>query len=413
MATRMQQRRGTSEQWTSANPILNVGEIGYETDTNQFKIGDGTNHWDDLAYFLDETALSTSLGDYVETSLLGVPDGVATLNSDGVLDSSQLPDISEITSDTMNDVLIAGSGITKDYDDNGNTITLSVDVSVLDEMSQDAIDAALTAGNGITKDYDDAANTITIGINSNVVATLSDSQTLNNKSINLANNTISGTVSQFNTALSDASFITSTDTGTVTSALIADETIVNADISNTAAIAQSKIADLTTDLASKANLSGATFTGGVNGTNLTLSGNLIVNGTTTNLNSTNLVIEDKNIVLGDTDTPSDATADGGGITLKGSTDKTFNWIDSTDAWTSSEHLNLSTGKEYKINNTSLKNVSETLTNKTIDGVILTGTLTAGGGTGTSGQVLESTANGVQWATVSAGVDEAMIIMGAY
>jgi len=57
MATRMQQRRGTAAQWVSTNsgngPILNAGEIGYETDTNKFKIGDGTNHWINLDYFID------------------------------------------------------------------------------------------------------------------------------------------------------------------------------------------------------------------------------------------------------------------------------------------------------------------------------------------------------------------------
>jgi len=49
----MQQRRGTASQWTSANPVLNAGEMGWESDTNKFKIGDGTNHWADLDYFTD------------------------------------------------------------------------------------------------------------------------------------------------------------------------------------------------------------------------------------------------------------------------------------------------------------------------------------------------------------------------
>jgi hypothetical protein len=49
----MQQRRGTASQWTSANPVLNAGEMGWESDTNKFKIGDGTNHWADLDYFID------------------------------------------------------------------------------------------------------------------------------------------------------------------------------------------------------------------------------------------------------------------------------------------------------------------------------------------------------------------------
>ena len=49
----MQQRRGTAAQWTSANPVLNAGEMGWESDTNKFKIGDGTNHWADVDYFAD------------------------------------------------------------------------------------------------------------------------------------------------------------------------------------------------------------------------------------------------------------------------------------------------------------------------------------------------------------------------
>jgi hypothetical protein len=53
MATRMQQRRGTAAQWTSSNPTLEAGEIGFETDTNKFKIGDGTNLWANLDYFAD------------------------------------------------------------------------------------------------------------------------------------------------------------------------------------------------------------------------------------------------------------------------------------------------------------------------------------------------------------------------
>ena len=159
--------------------------------------------------------------------------------------------------------------------------------------------------------------------------------------------------------------------GAVTSAKILDGTIINADINASAAIDWTKLgisstvssteigyvdgvtSAIQTQLDAKASLSGATFVGAVSGTDLTLSGNLTINGTTTNLNSTNLVIEDKNIVLGDTGTPTDTTADGGGITLKGATDKTFNWVDATDSWTSSENINLASGKDLKVNGTSV------------------------------------------------------------
>jgi hypothetical protein len=66
---------------------------------------------------------------------------------------------------------------------------------------------------------------------------------------------------------------------------------------------------------------------------LTVTGNLTVNGTTTTINSVTLTVDDKNIELGSTVSPTDVTADGGGITLKGSTDKTFNYVNSTGLWT--------------------------------------------------------------------------------
>lgn len=50
ITTLIQVRRGLAATWTSVNPILNSGEIGFETDTNQFKIGDGSTVWTSLAY---------------------------------------------------------------------------------------------------------------------------------------------------------------------------------------------------------------------------------------------------------------------------------------------------------------------------------------------------------------------------
>jgi hypothetical protein len=90
MATRMQQRRGTEAQWTAANPVLAAGEIGFETDTNQFKMGDGVNTWADLTYFIDATTLSGSLEDYIPLTSAGVADGVATLDENGFVPASQL-----------------------------------------------------------------------------------------------------------------------------------------------------------------------------------------------------------------------------------------------------------------------------------------------------------------------------------
>ena len=142
--------------------------------------------------------------------------------------------------------------------------------------------------------------------------------------------------------------VTTGDTGSVTSTMIADGTIVNADVSATAEIAVSKLANGTANQ--------VIVTDGTNvswSDDLTLAGNLTVNGTTTTINTETLTVKDKNIELGVVASPTDVTADGGGITLKGSTDKTINWVDATDAWTSSEHINIASGKEYRIDGTKV------------------------------------------------------------
>ena len=166
---------------------------------------------------------------------------------------------------------------------------------------------------------------------------------------------------------------------------------------------------------SSATLSGnATFSN-----NLTVTGDLTVNGTTTTINSTTVSTDDKNIVLADTASPSDATSDGGGITLRGTTDKTWNWIDATDAWTSSEHINLASGKSYYINGTQV--LSSTTLGSGVTGSSLTsvGTIGTGtwqgttigvayGGTGqtsyTNGQLLigNTATGGLSKATLTAG-----------
>jgi hypothetical protein len=300
MATRMQQRRGTASQWTSSNdgdgPILNAGEIGWESDTNKFKIGDGVSYWADLVYFADiNDIVGASLGSYLQDSDVGAISGVAGL-------------------DGSKNLVVPGTSIhIEGATDNTNETTLTV------------VDP--TADRTIT--FPDATGTVAI---------LDATQTFTNK--------------------------------TLTSPKI------NEDVAVTATATELNYVDgvtsaIQTQMDAKAPLASPALTGDATAVNLTVSGNLTVNGTTTNINSTNLVVEDKNIVLADVGTPTDTTADGGGITLKGATDKTFNWVDATDAWTSSEHINLASGKSLYLNGTLLKDVTETLTNKTLTSPTLT------------------------------------------
>lgn len=58
MAAKIQIRRDTAANWTSVNPVLAIGEQGYETDTNKMKIGDGVTAWNTLAYFGGENSAS-------------------------------------------------------------------------------------------------------------------------------------------------------------------------------------------------------------------------------------------------------------------------------------------------------------------------------------------------------------------
>jgi hypothetical protein len=95
---------------------------------------------------------------------------------------------------------------------------------------------------------------------------------------------------------------------------------------------------------------------GATGT-VTITGDLTVNGTTTEISSTTITVDDKNIEIGSVASPTDVTADGGGLTLKGATDKTWNWVNSTDAWTSSEHIDLASGKAFYIAGASVLNAT--------------------------------------------------------
>jgi hypothetical protein len=61
----IQPRRGTSAQWTSANPVLADGELGYETDTKKTKRGDGVTAWTGLTYSLTEVAAGAAIDSHL------------------------------------------------------------------------------------------------------------------------------------------------------------------------------------------------------------------------------------------------------------------------------------------------------------------------------------------------------------
>ena len=88
-------RRGTTAEWTNANPLLEFGEIGVEVasdGTVKFKMGDSSNSWANLPYFE-----SGSLSDFIATAEKGAANGVASLNSDSLIPLIQLGNATSYT----------------------------------------------------------------------------------------------------------------------------------------------------------------------------------------------------------------------------------------------------------------------------------------------------------------------------
>ena len=325
MAIRMQQRRGSASQWTAANPVLASGEIGFETDTGEFKIGDGVTAWTSLNYFKDILDLGD---DYVKQVQKAVANGVASLDSTGNIPLSQLGN--EVSARNSAISSAVSSAISTEVSDRNSAIGSSV---TAEANARDlAISNAVTqASNTLTTNYTDADNvkynTVTNDIataKSSAIATAAtDATTKANTAKTDAETFASGAVSTHNSSttnvhgISDTSvLVTSTQlalkaplsgptfTGTVT--LPSTTSIGNVSSTEigyvdgvTSAIQTQLDAKLASATAATtyAPLASPTFTGTINAAALTLSGNLVVNGTTTTVSSANLELTDSLIYL--------------------------------------------------------------------------------------------------------------------
>jgi len=174
------------------------------------------------------------------------------------------------------------------------------------------------------------------------------------------------------TAFGSATALTAGYTGTATSTTNLSTGITATATTKTINIGTGGGSGSTTNinLGSSAGVGTATFNNDV-----IVSGNLTVNGTTTTVNSVTVTVDDANIELGSVASPTDVTAAGGGITLKGTTDKTISWT-AANGWTSSENFNLASGKTYKINTTDV------LSSTTLGTGVITSSLTTVGTIGT-------------------------------
>lgn len=237
-------------------------------------------------------------------------------------------------------------------------------------------------------------------------------------SVNGANGVITG-IAVTGTGLSQFASTTSAELATV----LSDETgyssgakavfSISPEVSTSITTGSASF-DLINTTATTVNFAGAATAVNIGASNstTTIRGDLVVDGTTTTVNSTVVTVDDINIVLGSVATPTNTTANGGGITIAGGVDgnKTWNWVSSTSSWTSSENIDLAAGKVLKIAGTQVLSATEYTGNSS---TATTATNVTGGaagslvyqsgsattttlGIGTSGYVLTSSGSAPQW-----------------
>jgi hypothetical protein len=289
---RIQNRRGNSSAWESADPTLEPGEIGVESDTGKFKIGDGSTAWTTLAYAATRPSdLTNTVDDYVRIADVGTATFPPALNS-----SSNL--------------IIPGSSIiVEGTTANSHETTL--------EVTDPTADRTIT--------FPDATGTVALTSN------------LNSYILTSAIGGATGVA-----GLDSSSDLIVPGDAIIFEGSTANEYETTLEITDPTADRTITVPNASGTVITTGNLTDITSVGTLS--SLTVTGDLTVNGTTTTLNSTTLSVDDKNIEIGSVDTPTDITANGGGIVLKGATDKTILWSSDSGAWTSSEDIALSAGK---------------------------------------------------------------------
>jgi hypothetical protein len=361
---------------TSFTAAGDSGSVSISSGTDTLTIAGGVGltssaaSVDTITLNLDNTAVTS--GSYGGAAAVGTftvdAQGrlTAASNTSISITSAAITDFAEAAQDAFGTLVTNGtqSGITVTYDDANTKVNFSV-----------AAQAFTLAGDTGTSQTITAGDTLTISGGTALTATAGGAT--DTVTIDLDNTAVTG--GSYGAAGSVATFTVDAQ-GRLTAA-------ANSAISITASQVSDRATNLVTGLTGTANeivvsnsgVGAVTLSLPANVTisnNLTITGDLIVSGNTTTLNTATLTVEDKNVVLANVATPTDTTADGAGITVLGATDKTLNWVDATDAWTSSEHFNILAGKSYYIGGSAV------LSNTTLASSVITSSLTSVGTIGT-------------------------------
>ena len=124
-------RRDTSSNWTSGNAVLASGEVGYETNTGKFKIGNGSTAWTSLGYSIASNISAAVLNDLGDVTITSAADG-DFLRWNGTAWINDAVNLSTDTIGSFVQSLVAGTGVTLSGNSGENatpTVAIGQDVA--------------------------------------------------------------------------------------------------------------------------------------------------------------------------------------------------------------------------------------------------------------------------------------------
>ena len=324
-------RRDTASNWTSGNPVLASGEVGYETNTGKFKIGNGSTAWTSLSYASVPIGLSV-LNDLSDVTITSAANG-DFLRWNG---SAWVNDAVNLSTDTIGsyvESLVAGTGVTlTNNSGEGATPTVAVDTSVIQARVADVSDTEIGYLNGVTSAIQtqiDAKAPLASPTFTGTVTVPDNSFALGTKTTGDYVATITGGTGVASTAATSGEGTTHTlsigqAVGTTDNVTFAG---VTADAIKVGVTAANEIdttsGDLTIDSA------GGTVT---IDDNLTVTGNLTVSGSTTSVNTETLTVDDNIIVLNNNVTAAPTENAGIEVERGSSTNVVLRWNETDDKW---------------------------------------------------------------------------------